>query len=86
MRVDDVEEGLGDLREIVVDLEVHAGGEKGEALEQALDVRILALVGLELQPRGDLGIPPGELRAHTAEERQLTLVVVQQIVTHRRLP
>ena len=86
MRIDDVEEGLGDLREIVVDLEMDARGEKREPLEQPLDVGILALVGLELEARRHLGIPPGELRAHAPEKRQLALVVVQQIVTHRRLP
>ena len=54
---------LADLREIVVDLEVDAGGEEREAFEHTLDVRVFALVGLELQPGGDLGILLGKLDA-----------------------
>ena len=86
MRIHDTQERFADLGEIVVDLEVHARGEEGEAFEQALDVRVGALVGLEQQARRDLGVALGEGGAGTAEEGELLLVVSEQLVTHRPLP
>lgn len=47
---------------------------------------VLTLVRLELEAGGDLGVPLRELRSHPAEEGELALVVVEQVVTHRRLP
>ena len=54
---------------VVVDLEVHARGEKGESLEHALDVRILALVRLEHEPARDLRIALARTRRPCGGER-----------------
>ena len=86
MRIDDAEEGLGDLGELVIDFEVDAGGEEGEGLDHALDVGILAFVRFEAEARGDLGIFFGELRAHLAEECQLAFVVEEEVVAHGQSP
>jgi hypothetical protein len=85
VRVEDVEQRLADLRELVVELEVHARGEEGEALQHPLHVRVLGLAGLQQQAAGDLRVLLGELGAHAPEVRQLALVVVEQLVTHDRL-
>ena len=82
MRIEHLEQRLGDLRELVVDLEVDARREKRERLDQPLDVRILALAALEQQPAGDLRVLLGELRRHPADERQLAFVVGEQLVPH----
>jgi hypothetical protein len=47
MGIEDAEKRLSDLGEFVVYFEVNAGGQEGEGFEEALDVRIVALVGFE---------------------------------------
>src|SRR5262249_13900460 len=54
--------------------------------EHALDVRVLALLGVELEPAGDLRVLGGELGAGLAEEGQLGVVVGQQVVVHEPSP
>src|SRR4030095_10312796 len=66
----------------VVEAMVNSRREEGEALEEALDVRVLALRGLELKPRRDLRVPRGELRTEAPEVGELPLVVEQQVVAH----
>ncbi len=80
--VQDPEERFRDLRELVVDLEAHARREEGEGLEEALDVRVLALVRLELQAGRDLRVLVRELGPHLAKEAQLALVVLQEVAAH----
>ena len=82
MRIDDTQQRLGNLRKLVVDLQVDARRQKGKAFQQPLHVRIVALGRLQDQPRGDLGILLGELRAQLAHVRQLALVVQQQVIPH----
>ncbi len=77
VRVEDVEQRLGDFGELVVDLQVDATGEKRERFDHALDVRILALVVLEQQPPGDLRVLVGELRPHLPKKAELALVVIE---------
>ena len=86
MWIDDIEERFADLGEIIVDLEVDARSQEGEGLEQALHVRVGAFIGLEQQARGHLGVALGELRPGAAEEAELLLVVVEQLVTHPLAP
>ena len=83
MRIDDPQQRLGDLRKLVVDLEVHPGGKKGECFEQPLDMRIFAFGGLDDQPRSYLGIFFGELDSALPQVGQLALVVEQQVIPHR---
>ena len=82
VRIDDAEQRLGHLGKLVVDLQVNARGQESEGFQQPLDVRVLALIGLEVEAGGDLGILLAELRAHLAQERQLPLVVEKQVVAH----
>ena len=86
MRVDDAQQRLGDLRELVIDLEVDTGGEERERLQQPFDVGIFAFVRLEVQARRDLRILLGKLRAHPAQEAELAFVVQQQFVAHVNRP
>src|ERR1019366_583524 len=55
VRVDDVEEGLGNFGEVVIEAEVDAGGQQGDGFDEALDVRVFTTVGLQLEAGGDLG-------------------------------
>ena len=86
VRVHHVQQCLRDFREIVVQPEVNAGGQQRHRFDQPLHVRILAAVRLEQQPRRHLGILLGEFRALLAQERQLALVISQQLIAHGRLP
>ena len=83
VRVQGVQQRLGQLRELVVQAQLHAGRQHGERLDQALDVRVLALVGLQQQLPGHGGVAGGELRRQPADEPQLPLVVSQQAVPHQ---
>jgi hypothetical protein len=86
MRIEDAEQGLGDFGKFVVDFKMNAGGEEGEGFEQALDVRIVALIGFEDEAAGDFRIFLAELGAELAEVVEFALVVVQEFVTHERAP
>jgi hypothetical protein len=83
-RIEHVEQRLAQLRQIVVQPSVQARVEEGDALQQPLDVRVLALARLELQAGGDLRIARAELGAEPAQVGQLALVVEQQVVPRRR--
>ena len=61
---------------------IDAGGQEGEAFQQALHVGIFALAGFEQQAAGHLGILVGELRAEIAEIGEFLRIVKQQIVAH----
>jgi hypothetical protein len=76
MRIKNAEKGLSDFRKIVVDFEMDAGGEKGESLNEALDVRVFTDVRAEDEARGDLWIFFGKLSAHLAQEREFAFVII----------
>ena len=86
MRIQDVEEGFGQLRQLIVELPVNPGGQEGEAFQQAFDVRILAAIRLQSEPLSDLPMFLGKLRAHLAQKAQLPLVIADQLIRHRLLP
>ena len=50
------EQRIGNLRELLVDLEMDPRGEECESLDQALNVRIFAFVGFKKEPARHLGI------------------------------
>jgi hypothetical protein len=65
---------------------MHPGGQEGKPLQESFDVGVLALIRLQLEAGRHLGIAFGELRPHASEKGELTLVVIEQIVTHCRPP
>ena len=85
MRIDDVEQRLREAGELGVELELHARGEKGDALEEPLDVGIGDLEAVHAEPGRDLGKLLRELRAHFAEVLQLDVVVLEQPRIHHAL-
>src|SRR6516165_2608103 len=85
MRVEDVEQGVGQLGEFVVDLVAHAGREQGERFDEALDVRIRAAAMFEHEPAGRRGILRRELAGHLADEQQLAFVVREKGLAHALL-
>ncbi len=82
VRVEHVKKRFSDFRELVVELAMHAAGQKREGFDEPFDVRIFAGVGLQQQAPGHLGILLRELAGHLADELQLALVVGQQLVDH----
>ena len=64
------------------ELVLHPAGEQGEGLDEALDVRVEAAVGLQQQPAGGSGVLPGELLGHLPDEQQLALVIGVQRLAH----
>jgi len=71
---------------IVVDPQMHARRKQRERFDHALDVRIFTTVGFEQQTRRDLGILVGKLRSDLAQERELALVIISQLIAHCLLP
>ena len=86
MRVEDFQQALRQLREIVVELAVDAGGDEGEALQQPLDVRIVGGFAGKAQPAGDLRMLLGEFGGQLAQIAEFAVVVGVQLVKHRAAP
>ena len=59
---------LDNLQNAFVNLEVHPSGEKGKGFQQALHMRVFALVRLQNEAGGHLGILGGELHTHLPQE------------------
>ena len=83
VRADHLEQVLGEPGELLVDLELHAGGEEGEALEEALDVGVGALERVEPQACRDFREVMGELATQLPQVAQLSAVVLEQASVHR---
>jgi hypothetical protein len=73
------------LGKIVVDAEMHARRHKGERLQQAFHMRIVAAVGLKQKPACHARILFGELTPKLAQVRQFAFVIFQQFFAHRSL-
>ena len=82
MRVDDLEQRLGEARELGVELEVHARRQEPDAFEQPLDVRVGDLEAVHAEPAGDLGKLARELGARLPKVLQLEVVVPEQAGVH----
>ena len=82
MRIDDLEQRLGEARKLGVELELHARRQKPDAFEQPLDVGIGDLQPVHAEPGGDLRKLLGELGAHLAQMLQLEVVVLEQARIH----
>src|SRR5690606_20670625 len=83
MRVHQLQQVLREARKLRVDLELNARRQKGEALEQPLDVRIRDLGALDAEPAGDLRELLRELRAHLPHVLELAVVIAQQTRIHQ---
>ena len=86
VRVKDIEQRFGDLRKVVVNAQVHASGQQGKRLQHPLYVGIFAAIRFQQQARGDLRIFVRELRSDLAQECELALVIIPQLIAQDRLP
>ena len=88
VRVEHAEQRVADLAEVVVEAHADARGEQREGLDQPLDVRIAAARRVELEASGDLGVALREIGRQVADEVELALVVVEEVVArgHQRSP
>ncbi len=82
MGVNQLEHVLGEIRVARVELQLHACREKGEALNQALDVGIRALQPLHPESRGNARIRLREFRTHLPYKLQLLVVKLEQPRIH----
>ena len=65
---------------------MHAAREKRGRLDHPLDMGVLAAIRLQQEAGGDFRILLGELDSHLPKERELALVVSEELVTHSGLP
>ena len=82
VRVEQAEQGVGELGEFVVEAVLHAAGEEGDAFQQAGDVRVVHRIGREAQAAGDLRVGIGEFRGQAFDGCQFAVVVGEEGVGH----
>ena len=85
VRVQGVEQGMGELRIGVVEALGDPGREQGDGLDQAFDMRIFAGVAGDQQAPGRFRIAAGKLARVLAKQAQFTLVIRQQLFHGRAL-
>ena len=67
VRVEHREQAVGELGELIVEPVLHAGAQKGDAFEQAADMRIVDGILRQPQAAGDLGMAFGEFAGQPAQ-------------------
>ena len=82
LRIDDLQQALREARELGVDLELDAAGQKRKPLQQPFDIGVGDLEAFETEPRRDLGKLLRELGPHLAQVAQFLVVVAQQPRVH----
>src|SRR6185436_12793710 len=86
MRVQGIQQGFGDFRELVIQLVVDASAEQSKCFDQAFDVRILARVRAQHEAASSGRILFGELRGHLADKSQLAFVIWEKVFSHEDAP
>jgi len=76
MRIKNVEQRFGNLREIIIDAQMNSSRKQGKSFEHPFNVRIFATVWLQQQARCDLGILIRKFRSSLAQEREFALVII----------
>jgi hypothetical protein len=85
VRIQHLEQRLGEFGIVVVEPLGDAAVEQREGLDHALDVRVLAHFSADQEAAGDLRIAFGEVAHVAAQVAQFALVVRQQLF-HLRFP
>ena len=78
VRVDNLQQVLGEVRVAGIDFELHAGGEQPEAFQQAFDIGVCTVKAIQPQAAGYLGELTGELAAHFADVLQFAVIVFEE--------
>jgi hypothetical protein len=84
VRVQDADQGIGQLGEVIVQLGADAGVEIGEGLDQPRHERIVRRLAAQPQPAGDRRVRGGELAGQTADIGQLALIMGEKLFSHGR--
>ncbi|MNS47687.1 hypothetical protein D3C72_802260 [compost metagenome] len=83
MRVQHFKKRLDDFRQFVVEFFVHPRRQERERFDQALGMRVFAVIALDEQPRSDFRVLARKLLAQKAQVRQFLFVIGQQFVEHQ---
>ena len=86
MGIENSQQGFRDFRKLIVDLVADPGSQQCKCLDQPVNMGILTLVGLELQPRRDRRVLDGEIRGHSTDKPQFTLIIRKQFILHDSIP
>jgi hypothetical protein len=86
MRVHTVQQMLGEGRKLGINLELNAGRQEGEALQQSLNIWIGAFESIQSQTPRDLGKLLGELPPHLPQMLEFPVVVPQHARVHQLAP
>jgi hypothetical protein len=82
MRVKHLHERFADFRELVVQLAMDSRGQEGKCFDDALDMRVFALVAFERKTSGYFRIALCEFAGQLAKICQFPFVVRQQVFEH----
>ena len=78
-----VDEVRGEIGELVLELELHPGGQERGALEKSGDHRIGGVADKPAEPLGDARIVFSEFGRLLAQDRELLIVELQELAVHR---
>ena len=81
-----VDEVRGEIGELVLELELDAGGQERGALEKSGDHRIGGVADEPAEPLGDARIVLSEFGRLLAQDRELLVVEPQEFAVHRSEP
>ena len=81
-----IDEIGGEIREFMLEFELHARGQKRRAFEQAGDHRIEPIGHQAAQALGDAGIFLREFAGLFAQERKFAIVEFEEFTVHRVTP
>ncbi len=77
MRVEDIQQGVGEFRKLIVQPGLGAGGEERHAVQQAGDMRVIDRIRAEAQPAGDFWMGFGKFTGEPADGRQFLVEIPQ---------
>src|SRR6188768_4186226 len=83
VRIHHLQHVFGEARELRVDFQLNSRRKEGEALQQALHVRVCAFESVEPEPAGNLGELLGKLPAQLPYVLQFAVVIRQQALIHQ---
>src|SRR5947209_9730162 len=86
MGVQHIQQCFGNFRKFVVELVMDASAKQRKGFDQSFNVRIIGDTVIKNQTSGDFRILLRELTRHLSNERELSFVIGEQLVSHNTAP
>ena len=83
MRVEQAQQGIGQLGELVVEPVMHTRRQERDPFEQARDMGVVHRIGREAQAASDLWVGVGELGRQALDRVEFAFVIGEEGVRHQ---